>query len=265
MAQPVLGGFRMNVSLYQAAAALDGNIQWQQMIAENLAASSNPGFKKQDISFSTVQAGVLGAGSSDLVAQNHRSFLPAPSISTNFSQGTLRATGNKSDIALEDSGKTIGFLQVQLPDGQIAYTRDGEFHIGSQGQLQNKDGFPLLGEGGGPIQVDPGTPESLSITPTGDISQRDVIRGKFAIFEFASPSQLTRVGSGYYMPKPNVQATPSTGTKIAQGYQEAANTVPTMEMSTLMLALRHFEANQRVIQMQDERMGRLIQELSVTS
>jgi flagellar basal-body rod protein FlgF len=255
----------MNGPLYQAAAALDGNIRWQEMIAQNLAAGTNPGFKKQDISFASVHAGVLGGGSDDLVAQNRRSLLPAPSIATNFSQGSLRATNNKSDIALKDGGPAVGFLAVRLPTGETGYTRDGEFRISLQGQMLTKDNLELLGEGGVPIQVDPGSPESVSISDSGDISQGGVVRGKLAVFEFSDTADLVRHGSGNYVPKPNVQARPATRTMIGQGFQESSNAVPMTEMSSLMMALRHFEANQRVIQMQDERMGRTIQELSATS
>lgn len=251
----------MNVSLYQAAAALDGNTRWQQMIAENLAAGSIPGFKKKDISFSSVQAGILGAGNDALVAQKHQSLLPAPAIVTNYAPGNLRATTVKSDVAIEGPG----FLSVRMPNGQIGYTRDGEFRVSLQGTLLNKDNYELLGEGGVPVQVEPGRRESIEISEDGDVSQNNVIRGKLALFEFPDKAQLSRIGSGYYIAKPETQPVPATQSKLAQGYLESSNLEPMSEVSSLMLALRHFEANQRVIQMQDERMGRLIQELSATS
>jgi len=251
----------MNVSLYQAAAALDGNIRWQQMISENLAAGSVPGFKKKDISFSTIQAGILGSGTDSLVAQNHKSLLPSPAIGTNFAPGNLRATNVKSDVAIEGPG----FLSVRLPDGQTAYTRDGEFRVSLQGQLLNKDGYELLGEGGVPIQVEPGRGELIEISEAGDVSQGLVIRGKLALFEFPDNAQLKRVGSGYYLASPEVQPAAATRSTFAQGFLESSNLEPMSEVSSLMLALRHFEANQKVIHMQDERMGRLIQELSATS
>src|SRR5271166_542660 len=53
----------MNVSMYQAAAALNANSRWQEVIAENLASSSIPGFRKQEISQAAVQAGLMPAGS----------------------------------------------------------------------------------------------------------------------------------------------------------------------------------------------------------
>jgi flagellar basal-body rod protein FlgF len=251
----------MNVSLYQAAAALDGNLKWQQMIAENLAAGSTPGFKKHDISFSSVQAGVLGAGSDSLAAQRNPSLLPRPSFAVNFTPGSLRRTGINSDVSVEGPG----FLSVQMPNGRMAYTRDGEFHLDTTGQLLNKDNFPLLGEGGAPIQLSPLNRESITINPSGEISQAGVLVGKLALYEFQDPKQLNLIGSGYYAASPTAQPAAATKTQVAQGFLESSNSTPTVEVSSLMLALRHFEANQKVIQMHDERMGRAIQELSATS
>jgi flagellar basal-body rod protein FlgF len=254
VARLVLGWFRMNLSLYQAAAALDGNIRWQQMVAENLAASSTPGFKKQDITFSSLHAGVLGG------SPENPSILPSPHLGINFADGELKATRDNKEIALSGPG----FLSVQMPNGQTAYTRDGAFHVSPQGQLLNKNNYELLGEGG-PIQVDPRASEAISISDSGVVSQGGIIRGKLNVVEFADRNELTRVGGGYYLAKPEVQSVAATQTQVMQGFQETSNAVPMSELSNLLLALRHFEANQRVIQMQDERMGRAIQELSATN
>src|SRR3954464_3122786 len=111
----------MNVSLYQAAAAMNANARWQDMISENLAASSTPGARSRDVSFSSVQSG-------------SQFVIPSAGTSVNFQPGELKRTGNSLDFALE--GK--GFFEVQLPNGEHAYTRDGEFHMNAQGQLVTK-------------------------------------------------------------------------------------------------------------------------------
>src|SRR2546421_12269743 len=116
----------MNVGLYQAAAALNANGRWQDSIAQNLAAASIPGFKKQDLSFGAIAAGMKSAPAPDTHS----------SLATNFSPGELRFTGVKTDVALEGSG----FFAVQLPDGNIGYTRDGEFQTNASGELISKQG-----------------------------------------------------------------------------------------------------------------------------
>lgn len=260
MARPVLGRFRMNVSLYQAAAALDGNVRWQQMIAENLASSSTPGFKKKEIAFSSVEAGVLGRPADPFNV--NRSILPSPNFSTDFTRGQLRRTGGKTDAAIEGPG----FFAVRLDNGQTAYTRDGEFRVSLDGQMLTKDNLEMLGEAG-PLQLDPARVESLSITDRGDVIQGEAAVGKLQIVEFTAEQQknLRSIGGGYFVnDDPNVNPAAAQNTRVVHGFLENSNTMPTTEMSELLLALRHFEANQRVIQMQDERMGRAIQELAAT-
>lgn len=244
----------MNVSLYQAAAALNANSRWQELISENLAASSVPGFKKQELSFSAVQAGLLPAATNN----NQRFELPQPSVSTNFQAGELKFTGSKTDVALEGAG----FLSVQMPDGATAYTRDGELRFNAAGQLTTKQGFPVLGDGG-PIQIDINNRAPVSISASGEVSQGAEVRGRLRAVEFDRPNLLTPIGRGQFLANnPQLQPTDSTTTSFHQGYVETANTSPAMEMAHLITAMRLYEANQRVIQAQDERMSRAITELS---
>ena len=245
----------MNVSLFNAAAAINATSRWQESIAENLAASAVPGFKKQEFSFESIRAGLMavpGAGSRDHV-------LPRGVTATNFSQGALRPTGVKTDLAIEGGG----FFAVQLPNGATAYTRAGEFHISSHGQLVTKEGYPVLGEAG-PIQLDPNllAANPPAISPTGQISQGAAAIGKIRLVEFNDSQLLTPTGGGYFVANhPNLLPQNAVSSSLRQGVLEAANTSTPIEMVNLISATRMFEANQRVIQMQDERMGRVITEL----
>jgi flagellar basal-body rod protein FlgG len=239
----------MNVSLYQAAAALKANTLWQETIADNLAASSIPGYKKQELSFAAVQAGLMPSRSN--ATQPHATPV------TNFQAGELKFTGVKTDVALEGRG----FLVVQLPDGVNAYTRDGELHTSSSGELVTKQGFPVLGDGG-PIQLDLNNPAPVSISSTGEVSQGSDVKGTLKTVEFDDPKQLTAISRGYFVANASsLRPTPSPNTTFHQGYLEGSNVSPTLEMAHLITAMRTYEANQRVIQAQDERMGRAISEL----
>src|SRR6266545_1128480 len=158
----------MNVSLYQAASALNAMDRWQETIAENLAASSVPGYKKQDFSFAAVQAGLHGGpavGGPASSGATSAVLMSGGQASTNFQPGEFRVTNVKTDVAID--GK--GFFEVQLPNGAAAYTRDGEFHIDSQGQLVTKEGYRILGEGG-PIVLDLNNHTEVSIAATGEVS-----------------------------------------------------------------------------------------------
>ena len=248
----------MEVSLYQAAAAMSATAQWQDMIAENLSASSVPGSRKQEISFSDVQAGL----NSGAVGRPGSSFtLPTANKVTNFQPGELHPTGNLMDFALEGPG----FFAVKMPNGQTGYTRDGEFQLNAQGQITNKQGNVVLGDTG-PLQLHPNNPGTITISLDGEVAQGDQIIGKLKTYEFQKPQQLTLAGSGMFTANgTGAIATPATSTKVRQGFLEAANSSPTTQMASLITAMRLFEANQKVLQLQGDRMSKVITDLGGTS
>lgn len=247
----------MNVSLYQAASALHAMDRWQETIAENLASSSVPGFKKQDFSFTAVQAGLHGASAGAAGDASRAVLMSAGQASTNFDPGEFRVTNNKTDVAID--GKA--FFEVQLPNGTTAYTRDGEFHIDAQGQLVSKEGYRILGDGG-PVALDLNNRTELSISATGDISQGSDLKGRLRLTEFSNPRLLTRLSGGYFTAEnPGASPTPSTASTVRQGVLEASNTSVVMEMANMMSAMRTFEANQRMAQIHDDRLSRTISEL----
>lgn len=247
-------GRKMNVSLYQAAAAMNAQARWQDLITQNLASSSVPGFRKREISFSAVQAGLGPAGGN---AADSRYLMPTAVDGTNFQEGELRPTGNAMDFAIDGPG----FFEVQMANGSHAYTRDGEFQLNGQGQLVTKQGNLVLGESG-PIQLDPNSSAQITVSSSGDVSQGDQIRGKLHLVDFNQPQSLTPIGAGYFLAdKPGLLPSATSVSSVRQGFLEASNTSPTAEMASLIRAMRLFEANQKVIQVQDERMGHVITDL----
>ena len=240
--------------MLQAAAAMNANARWQEIISENLAAGSIPGFKKQEASFDAVQAGFISPMS---LEPGKPYSLARANGATNFQQGELRSTGVKTDVAIAGPG----FFEVQLPNGATAYTRDGEFQINAQGQLVTKQGYQVLGEGG-PIQLDQNNSSPLSISATGEISQGTDLKAKLRIHDFDRPELLTAISSGCFLAdNPNLQGTPVRQPSLQQGFLEAANTSVVAEMANLITSMRGFEANQKVLQLHDERMGKAITEL----
>lgn len=247
----------MNVSLYHAASALNANDRWQELIAENLASGSIPGFKKQELTFAAVQSGRMPQGGPPQVNQPQAYSLPQGSTATSFMAGELKYTSSLTDVAIE--GKA--FFEIQLPNGSSAYTRDGEFHVSAQGQLVTKQGYLVLGDGG-PIQIDIENPSPLSISPTGEMSQGLDVKGVLRLSEFDDERRLTQVSGGLFLANdPAVGARPATASTVRQGWLEGSNTSAVLEMANLINAMRTFEANQKVIQLQDDRMSKTITEL----
>lgn len=244
----------MNVSLYQAASALNANSRWQEVISENLASSAIVGFKKGNVSFESVQAGLMPQPAS---ASPQHFHLPRGTPHTILSQGDLKVTGETWDLALEGPG----FFEVQLPNGNLAYTRNGAFQLDAQGRLVTSAGLPVLGEAG-VLQFDRANPQPIVIGSTGEIRQGVAVIGKLRVANFDDPSLLESNGGLFFATHPGLDAFPAANAQVRQGYLEAANTSAVHEMANLIMAMRHHEANQKVIQTQDERMGRAINELA---
>src|SRR6185503_6927032 len=112
------------------------------------------------------------------------------------------------------------------------------------------------------LQFDPNNGGTITVAPTGDVTQGGEIKGHLKIMELKDPQALTSIGDGYFLAdRPEVLPTPAQHTSVRQGYLETANTSPTAEMASLITAMRLFEANSKVLQTQDERMGKVITEL----
>ena len=269
----------MNVSLYQAAAAMDASARWQEAVSENLAEVSRPGFKKHNISFSALVAGKmekpveLQKAATDpttgeeiqITEMGEKPFqLPKPRLTTNFEQGALMQTQVKTDIALMGDG----FLQVQDPQGNTFYTRDGELKMLPDGQLVTKEGYTT-----GLQLNDPNQQQALSIAKDGTASQAGEVLGQLQMVAFDDPSKLTRVSGAYYQsndpgdtgtPMGNIERNAKGFTEVEQGFLEQSNSTSLTEMTSLIRSMRHFEANQKVIQAYDQRMGQAISTLTAT-
>jgi flagellar basal-body rod protein FlgG len=244
----------MNVSLFQAAAALDANSRWQEVIADNLASSSVPGYKQQQLSQAAVQAGLMSATGARNLPQYFA--VARTATSTNFTQGEMKYTGSGTDVAIEGNG----FFEVQLPNGMTGLTRDGEFEINAAGQLVTKESYPVLGASG-PIQLGRDHSGPLSISATGKVSQGSDLKGNLKVVAVDQPQKLTNLSGGYFLAQdPKIKTKPSTA-NLREGYLESSNTSTLSEMASMMTASRSFEANSKVIQLQDDRLNRTISEL----
>jgi len=243
----------MNIALHQAAAAMTANMNWHDMVAQNLSGQSSPGYRAQVGGFEEFR--IPGAAPQANASSQLGSAYPMLRAGLNRNQGTLQPTGSPTDLGLEGPG----FFAVQAPGGGRAYTRDGQFHVDRQGSLLTKEGYPVLGDNG-PIRIDPQA-GPLSFGPRGELSQGGIPRGQVQLVEVPDPSQLQHLSGSYYRLPQSVKAAPATGTTVQPGFLEGANTSSVQEMGNMLLAMRHFEANQRALQVADERMGRSIQEL----
>jgi len=218
--------------LYQASAALNANSRWQEVISENLASSSVPGFKKQELSVAAVQAGLLPPAALIRPTAPNFSACRTPPPPTSFVSGDFQFTGNKNDMAIEGQG----FFQVRLPNGSFASTRNGEFQLNPKGQLITKEGYAVMGHGRshpiGPEQCDPISHCLHWRSQPGRQPRRQTENQRVN-----NPALLTQISGGYFIAGNQSQSPPQRRPRHlhrAPGYIETSNTSVVREMANMM-------------------------------
>jgi flagellar basal body rod protein FlgG len=168
-----------------------------------------------------------------------------------FTQGGLMQTEQTYDLAIEGNG----FFRLDTPEGE-RYTRDGRFLRDADGQLTNIEGYLVLNTDGQPIDIPDGV---VTITPDGTIQVDNAAVDQIGLAAFEDPAGLIKAGDNFYLSEaaPTGQA---DGT-INQGYLEASNVNTAQLMSQMVTVARAYEAAQKMVQIQDELIGRSISQL----
>jgi flagellar basal-body rod protein FlgG len=172
-----------------------------------------------------------------------------------FTEGELTQTGEQLDLAINGDG----FFQVQMPDGTLAYTRDGALKRSSTGQITTSDGLPLQG-GWQPIAAGTNT---ITISSTGAVTASSASGAQnftVQLVRFTNPAGLNSVGGNLYT-ESLASGTPETGTPgengygtLQQGYLEMSNVKVVQEMVNMITAQRAYEVNSKSVQSADEMM-----------
>jgi flagellar basal body rod protein FlgG len=240
----------MNVGLYQGATALDNMEKWQEVISQNIANSSVPGYKALEMSTTGLDYGSI-QDSTGVKSSTQPAVMPSMQTQISFQQGTLQRTNNPTDLSVNK-----GFFVVQQPDGKLIYTRNGQFNISSSGILTNANGDTVQGTGGAVQLLNNGIPPAISAS--GEIRQGQQLIGKIKVVDFDDSSKLTRVAGGFTAANESL-AKPSDSVSISQGFLEDSNVSTVNEMVKLIQASRTQEANQKVITNYDSRLSKTIQ------
>jgi flagellar basal-body rod protein FlgG len=227
--------------LYSAAAGMQAQQQRTDTVANDLANANTNGYKKSRVAFrdllyvrdasGNVQSGAGAA---------------ATTIGRGFTQGALKETGNKLDLAIEDGG----FLQVRRADGTTALTRDGSLRLDSRGRLTTQQGDLIQPA----VTVPAGTKESdLQIGADGTITANNRQVGRIQLMTVRSPEALQSVGDSLFRPTAaSGAATALAGGRLAQGSVEASNVDVGDSMTEMMDAQRSFQLASKAVQMQDQ-------------
>lgn len=257
-------------SLNIAATGMQAQQIQIDVVSHNLANMTTTGYKRnraefQDLIYQDLRR--VGTNSSDTGTivptgvQIGLGVKPA-AVSRSHEEGTLNNTSNPLDVAIE--GK--GFFRVELPSGEFAYTRDGQFQLSPQGELVTSNGYLVS-----PSIVVPDNAVGVSINSQGQVQAvidgqtAPVDLGQFDIVNFINPAGLKAVGDNLYMeseasgdPLVGVAAEEGFGT-IQQGFLEGSNVNPITEITNMIVAQRAYEMNSKVITASDEMLQALNQ------
>ena len=156
--------------------------------------------------------------------------------------------------------ETAAQAMITFKTGQMVYTRDGQFRLGPDGQLQNKLGYPIMGESG-PIQllIDGDKP---TVDADGTVRQGDQEVGVITVYDLPNVQTLVRTDGGFAVDPANPQTAHAVeGGRVRQNFTEMSNVTPMLEMAELITVSNALQANQKVIQTFDSLAERAIQQL----
>ncbi len=245
----------MGNGIFSAVSGSKAQGEYLDVIANNLANANTVGYKADELRFGEhiTKAKAETGGTSPILdneppqesanlQKRSQIFTKVLGTFTDWSQGGLRRTGNDLDLAL----KGEGFFKIQK-EGKIFYTRDGQFKLGEDGQLQHASGDPVLDDGDSPIRVEDGR---IRIGEDGTVFQEDREVARIGVFTVPDKNAMKKAGSNLYEYQKERTAPPeeASETKVLQGHLERSNINPIREMVKMINANRHFDTINKAIQ-----------------
>jgi flagellar basal-body rod protein FlgG len=249
-------------SLNTAATGMQAQQTNMDTIANNIANTSTNGFKKaraefEDLLYHNIKEPGAASGLNAVTPTGVQVGLGVKTgaIQKDFSQGSIKTTNRDLDVNILGSG----FFQVARPDGTLAYTRNGEFHMSPDGRIVDMNGNSLQPE----ITV-PTDAAKLIIGSTGEVSYISTTNavpqtiGQIELASFINPTGLKALGGNLFT---NTAASgeanvgnPGTGAfgSVAQGEIETSNVNIVEEMVNMITTQRAYETNSKVIQASDQ-------------
>lgn len=249
-------------AMYIARTGLDAQDTRMRVISNNLANVNTTGFKKDRAAFETLAYQTITAPGASSTSESK--YATGLNLGTGVrvqgtaridTQGSLQTTGNSLDMALDGDG----YFQVQLPGGQLGYTRAGNFSRSAEGNLVTSEGYQVMPgitipEGAQSITV--GTDGTVSAVLTG--SSDSTTLGQIQIATFPNSAGLQATGDNY------LKETAASGTanlgvsgqdgrgNIRQGMLEGSNVNVVEELVDMIETQRAYEVNSKMIQATDE-------------
>ncbi|WP_126444170.1 flagellar basal-body rod protein FlgG [Sulfuricystis multivorans] len=256
-------------SLWIAKTGLDAQQTNLDVITHNLANVSTNGYKRQravfeDLLYQNLRQPGAQSTQATQIPSGLQLGVGVRTVATEHihTQGNLQKTENPLDIAINGQG----FFQIQMPDGTLAYTRDGAFQRDSNGQIVTASGYPLS-----PAITIPADAVSVTISRDGIVSVLQAGQatptqvGNIQLATFINAGGLQSIGENLYLetassgtPTPNTPGTNGAGL-LNQGYVETSNVNVAEELVTMIQTQRAYEMNSKAVSTSDQMLARLTQ------
>ncbi|MCT2535107.1 flagellar hook-basal body protein [Aquibacillus koreensis] len=265
---------------YTATAGMIAQQRRQETLSNNLTNALTPGYKRDQATLKSFPELLIQRMESNTMPTSQGRRIPQSttigSINTgvyvqetipDFTQGALRATGTTTDMAIvngtmpDETGNVL--FTVQNGDGDVRYTRNGNFTVDGQGYLTSNEGYYVLNQDGNPILTDG---QEFNVTPEGNVE----LAGQAIPLGLAySPdaNQLIKEGEGLYQLAEDQEALTDVRDNadvtysIQQGSLEDSNVDMNQTVTEMMQAYRNFETNQKVLQAYDRSMEKAVNEI----
>lgn len=221
-----------------------------EVTANNIANMSTPGYKTQGILFLDFMT----------KPKDGETINQAFDFATyrNLATGSQLPTHNPLDVAI--SGE--GYFAIETGSG-VRYTRDGSFALNAERQMVTAQGNPVLDEGGSPISI-PLEDSNITISSDGVISGKTGNLGRLKLVNFANQQMMKKEGDNLYDAGGQAE-TPVEDRRVAQGLLESSNVNPVVEMNRMIELMRLFQATQKMLDNDHDRIRGSIQKLTQVS
>ncbi|MAF97705.1 MAG: flagellar basal-body rod protein FlgG [Micavibrio sp.] len=233
------------------------------VISNNIANMTTTGYKKQRAAFQDLfyqnidKPGTTSSDAGTTVPTGLQIGLGANTgaVYRMHGQGSISITENSLDLAINGDG----FFQIDMPNGNTAYTRDGTFQLNENGELVTIDGYtvqPGITIPDDAVEIEINSSGEVLVAITGQPALQNV--GQLELANFINPAGLEAIGDNLYL-ESDASGAPTAGNPnednfgaIRQGALEEANVNVVEEITKLISAQRAYEMNSKVITTSDE-------------
>ncbi len=249
--------------LYTSGLGMTTQMKRLDVISNNLANVDTAGYKKNDAIVSSFPDMLM----TKINDTKNNVKMPTPigrvtlgaqvdEIYTNFTQGSFVRTDEKFNLAIQGDG----FFVINTPNGDERYTRDGAFVVDRNGQLKTQEGNSVMGQNGVlTLNEDFLTRiNEVFIDEAGTVNINGQYIDTIRMMNFDDNNALQKIGDNLYQGNGNQAAFQG---KLVQGYVESSNVNPVTAMVDMITVSRTYEANQKMIQVHDNLMGKAVNDV----